>query len=80
MAVAMAGFTMNDAITKVVSSEMNFGQVMLVRGIFAMGLIAALAFHQGAMRSFRTLFVKPVALRVIGEVAARHAGRRARIR
>jgi drug/metabolite transporter (DMT)-like permease len=68
MAVAMAGFTMNDAITKVVSSEMNFGQVMLVRGIFAMGLIAALAFHQGAMRSFRTLFVKPVALRVIGEV------------
>jgi hypothetical protein len=25
MAVAMAGFTMNDAITKAVSSEMNFG-------------------------------------------------------
>ena len=26
------GFTMNDTITKAVSSEMNFGQVMLVRG------------------------------------------------
>ena len=32
MAVAMAGFTMNDAITKAVSSEMNFGEMMLVRG------------------------------------------------
>ncbi|MCA1455897.1 DMT family transporter [Bradyrhizobium sp. BRP22] len=68
MAVAMAGFTMNDAITKVVTSEMNFGQVMLVRGVFAVALIAALAFHQGAMRPLRTLLVKPVALRVIGEV------------
>jgi hypothetical protein len=35
MAVAMAGFTMNDSITKLMSSEMNFGQVMLVRGLFA---------------------------------------------
>ena len=68
MAVATAGFTVNDAITKVVSAEMNFGQVMLVRGMFAIGLIAALAFHQGALRSLRTLLVKPVALRVIGEV------------
>jgi drug/metabolite transporter (DMT)-like permease len=68
MAVATAGFTVNDAITKVVSSEMNFGQVMLVRGIFAIGLIAALACHQGALRSLRTLLVKPVALRVLGEV------------
>jgi drug/metabolite transporter (DMT)-like permease len=68
MATATAGFTINDAITKVVSSEMNFGQVMLVRGVFAIGLIAALAFHQGALRSLRTLLVKPVALRVIGEV------------
>ena len=35
MAVSMAAFTTNDSITKVVSSEMNFGQVMLVRGLFA---------------------------------------------
>jgi drug/metabolite transporter (DMT)-like permease len=70
MAVAMAGFTMNDTITKVVSSEMNFGQVMLVRGLFAMVLIAALAFHQRAVRPLRTLMVKPVALRVVGEVGA----------
>nr|WP_249779379.1 DMT family transporter [Bradyrhizobium sediminis] len=68
MAVAMAGFTMNDAITKAVSSEMNFGQMMLVRGLVAVALIAALAVHQGAVRPLRTLMMKPVALRVVGEV------------
>ena len=68
MAAAMAGFTMNDAITKAVSSEMNFGQIMLVRGLVAIGLIAALAWHRGALRPPRTLMMKPVALRVVGEV------------
>jgi drug/metabolite transporter (DMT)-like permease len=68
MAVGMAGFTMNDTITKAVSSEMNFGEVMLVRGLFAIVLIAALAFQQRAVRPLHTLMVKPVALRVIGEV------------
>ena len=68
MSAAMAGFTMNDAITKAVSSEMNFGQIMLVRGVVAIALIATLAWHQGALRPLRTLMVKPVALRVIGEI------------
>jgi drug/metabolite transporter (DMT)-like permease len=68
MAVGMAGFTMNDSITKAVSSEMNFGQMMLVRGLFGIVLIAALAWHQGALRPLQTLLVKPVALRVAGEV------------
>ena len=42
MATATAGFTINDAITKTVTSEMNFGQVMLVRGGFAFVLVALL--------------------------------------
>ena len=68
MAVSMAAFTMNDAITKAVSSGMNFGQVMLVRGLFAIVLVAAFAYYQGALRPLRTLMMKPVALRVIGEI------------
>ena len=55
MAVSMAAFTSNDSITKVVSSEMNFGQVMLVRGLFAIVLVAAFAWYQGALRPLRTL-------------------------
>jgi drug/metabolite transporter (DMT)-like permease len=47
---------------------MNFGQVMLVRGAFATVLIAALAYHRGALRSPRTSTMLPVALRVAAEV------------
>lgn len=68
MAVAMAAFTMNDSITKAVSAEINFGEVMLVRGLFATAFITALTFHQRAARSLRTLFVQPVALRLVGEI------------
>ena len=68
MAVAMAAFTMNDSITKAASLEMNFGQVMLVRGLFAIVLVASFALHQRAMRSLRTLVMKSVALRGVGEI------------
>ena len=69
MTVGMASFTINDAITKLVSSEMCFGQVMLVRGVFATVLIAALALHRRALRPPRTPgMMKPVALRVAAEV------------
>jgi drug/metabolite transporter (DMT)-like permease len=68
MAVSMAVFTMNDSITKAVSSQMNFGQMMLVRGLVAIVLIAAFAWYQDALRPLRTLMLKPVALRVFGEI------------
>jgi len=68
MASAMAAFTINDAITKAMSAEMNFGQIMLVRGLFAIVLIAALAMHQRAMRPLRGLIMKAVMLRVAGEI------------
>ena len=68
MATAMAAFTINDSITKAVSTEINFGQVMLVRGLFAIVLIAVLAFHRRALRPLGTVMIRPVALRVVGEV------------
>ena len=43
MAVSMAGFTVNDAIAKMVMTSMNMGQVMLVRGVFATVLVGLLA-------------------------------------
>ena len=46
MVVAMSGFTLNDAITKVASESMNMAQVMLIRGAFAslfVGLLASTA-------------------------------------
>jgi drug/metabolite transporter (DMT)-like permease len=68
MVAAAAGFTVNDAITKIVAAEMNFGQIILVRGLFAIAMVGALAHYQGALRSPRLLLLPQVALRVFGEV------------
>lgn len=64
----MAAFTLNDTITKAVSHELNIGQIIVVRGAFAMVLIAAFATWAGALRPLRSLLIGPVGLRVIGEI------------
>lgn len=68
MSVSMAGFTVNDAITKTLSESMNMGQVMLLRGIFASLLIGALACHHRALHFVPQMRHPTVALRVLGEV------------
>jgi drug/metabolite transporter (DMT)-like permease len=68
MAVSMAAFSVNDAAAKFLTTQMNFGQVMLLRGLFACVLIGALTAHQGALRPWRMLLVPAVALRVCGEI------------
>ncbi|OMI03771.1 MULTISPECIES: DMT family transporter [Bradyrhizobium] len=68
MAAAMASFTVNDTITKAVSAELNIGEILLVRGLVAMVLVAALAWYRDALRSFSVLLIWPVGLRVLGEI------------
>lgn len=64
----MASFTANDAITKAVSAELNIGEILLVRGLVAMVLVAALAWYRDALRSLGALLIWPVGLRVMGEI------------
>lgn len=70
MAISMAGFVIGDAISKVIVAEMNQGQLMLVRGLFATCLIAALAWHRGALKLPRQAAHPMVALRVVSELCA----------
>lgn len=63
MAVSMAGFTTNDAITKAIIETIPHGQAMLVRGAFATILIAILAWSRGALRAPSQLLHPMVALR-----------------
>lgn len=70
MSVAMAGFTANDAVTKIVSTSMNVGQVMLIRGAFATLMIALLAWHFGALRSLGMTLRPTVLVRVVAEIGA----------
>jgi drug/metabolite transporter (DMT)-like permease len=70
MVVSMAGFTINDAITKTMVETMNQGQVMLVRGLFASALIGILAWNRGALRIPGHLLHPMVALRAMCELGA----------
>ncbi|MCU0830159.1 MAG: DMT family transporter [Rhizobiaceae bacterium] len=56
MIAAMTAFTLNDAITKWVSTEIGVGQTMVLRGILATLILGLLAFRQGA-------FARPEALK-----------------
>lgn len=68
MVVSMAGFTINDALVKLAGMQMNVGQVMLVRGLFATVLIAAFAWYKGALRVPRHALHPMVGLRAVGEL------------
>lgn len=70
MVVSMAGFTVNDAISKSVMESMNIGQVMLVRGAFASVLVGLWAWSQGAFTHFRQIAHPMVALRSACELSA----------
>jgi drug/metabolite transporter (DMT)-like permease len=67
MMVAMAGFTLNDAITKFSSKSMNMAQVMLVRGVFASLFVGLIAWHRGALAKPAAMLQPMVAVRVAGE-------------
>jgi drug/metabolite transporter (DMT)-like permease len=70
MALAMFGFTANDAIVKGFANDLNLGQIMLVRGVFATALIAALAWQRGALARPAFAFNSMVALRAACEVGS----------
>jgi drug/metabolite transporter (DMT)-like permease len=68
MCISMAAFTMNDGIIKSLVDEMNVGQVMLVRGIFATVLVGLLAWQQNALRTPSRSFHPLVLVRAAGEL------------
>ncbi len=70
MTVSMAGFTLNDAVTKFVVDDMNIGQLMFVRGVFATILMALFAWSQGGLGSLRDLGHPVIAARTACEAAA----------
>lgn len=70
MCLAMAGFTINDALVKSVTGVMNSGQIMMVRGAMTSLLVLLLARHFGALRPLRLLLDPIIALRMVAEVIA----------
>lgn len=70
MTVSMAGFTVNDAMSKYVADNMNLGQIMFLRSAFATAFISVLAWRQGAFAHLRDAVQPMVMIRVVSESAA----------
>lgn len=70
MAIAMAGFTCNDALVKSVTGDMNTGQIMFVRGLMTTVLVVAIARWMGALGSWRIVLQPVIVLRMAAEILA----------
>lgn len=70
MAAAMAGFTINDALTKSLTTVMPVGQIMLLRGALTTLLVSVIAIQARAAISPRLLRNPFIMTRVLCEVFA----------
>lgn len=71
MVASMAGFSLNDALIKLVSGEVGLFQAIFLRGLLATALLGGLAWAQGALRPRIAPSDRPlIALRTVMEVGA----------
>ena len=70
MAASMSGFTLNDALVKSLSDEINAGQVMVVRGLIMIAFLSAYIRLARVPMPLRSVGSPLIALRVTGELLA----------
>lgn len=63
MVCAMGSFVSNDTIIKVVGSSLPVGEIIALRGVMAMLIIAAICAWQGVLADVRAIASRPVVLR-----------------
>lgn len=70
MALAMASFTINDALTKSVTPYINVGQILFVRGLVTCILVYVVARRMRALRPLKMILRPIILLRCLCEVSA----------
>jgi len=70
MSLAMAGFTLGDAMVKMVASDLNTGQIIFIRGVMTATVILTVAWRMGALRPIRQLLDPWLAVRTVSEILA----------
>lgn len=63
MVLAMASFVINDTLVKAVGTGLPVGEIMMIRGAFAMLIIGAICVQQGALASLPLLGHRAVLIR-----------------
>ncbi len=70
MSLAMAGFTINDALVKLASPDLNIGQIMVVRGTIVVVCMLVYVRVMGLAIQPRGALSKPVIIRTAAEIGA----------
>jgi drug/metabolite transporter (DMT)-like permease len=70
MAISMAGFTFNDALTKSVTAELTVAQIMFVRGALTTLLVYVVARRLGALDHIRNILQPLILSRIAFETIA----------
>ncbi len=70
MTLAMLGFALNDVVTKAFTHEMEIGQLLFLRGLFAITLVWMVARATGQLRPLRVALQPRIVFRSIGELIA----------
>lgn len=70
MTLAMGVFTTNDAFVKMVTPDMNTGQIMFIRGTLTTIMLLLLARHYGVLHQWSMMFQPKVLLRSAFEIGA----------
>ena len=70
MAIAMAGFNLSDALTKVAMQQLPLGETIFVRGLFATVVVIVWVALDGSWRRIADLATPLVAVRLFGEIGA----------
>jgi len=68
MSLAMASFTINDAMIKLVTENLTTGQIMFIRGVITSTLILVVAWQMKALRPLKTVLQPWFMLRTAGEI------------
>jgi drug/metabolite transporter (DMT)-like permease len=69
MALAMLAFIANDTMIKVVGPGLPLGELLIVRGLFVVVIVAGLAWVTGALKHLGSIFSRAVAIRSLADVA-----------
>lgn len=70
MAIAMAGFNLSDALTKLATEQLPLGETIFLRGLFATAGVAVWVGFDGSWRRARDLATPMLGLRLFGELGS----------
>jgi drug/metabolite transporter (DMT)-like permease len=68
MMLAMAGYTFNDAMMKLLANNLSLFQAVLLRGIIVSLLVGLFAWSRGDFAMAKSSFSLPLFLRILGEI------------